>query len=118
MASPKTVGQFYVETTSQAAKSAASAQDAAARYLDELAAIGVAYFETWSSVQKESLQTAFQLQNSLVQASQTATEAATRSSLAAFDEWVKVVVAGQEAVSRLTAAVASMTEGPARAKKG
>jgi hypothetical protein len=117
MATPKTVGQFYVETTRETAKSAASAQDAAARYLDESAGLSRAYFNVWSAAQKANLQTAFQLQNTLVQASQAMVDATTQASFLMFDELVKVVASGQESMSKLAAATASIGDASVPGKR-
>lgn len=118
MASPKTVGQFYVETTRQTAKSAASAQDAAVRYLDEITEIGRAYFDAWAAAQNASLQTAFQLQNSLIEAARPVADATARANLLLLDEWMKSVAIGQEAVSKLTDVSISVVESavPTRAR--
>lgn len=117
MATPKTVGQFYVETTRETAKSAASAQDAAVRYLDELAGLGRAYFDVWSTAQKANLQTAFQLQNTLIQASQSMVDATTQAGFLMLDELVKVMASGQESVSRLAAATTSIGDASVPGKK-
>lgn len=118
MATPKTVGQFYVETTRETAKGAASAQNAAVRYLDELAGLSRVYFDVWSAAQKANLQTAFQLQNTLVQASQSMVDATTQASFLMFDEFVKVVTSGQESMSRLSAATTSIGDASVPGKKG
>ncbi len=110
MATPKTVGQFYVETSRQTAKNAASAQDAAIRYMDELAAVARTYLTQWSSAQQLSLQTAFQLQNTAIQATQAVLEASTHANLALFDEWAKAVADGQAAMERLTATGVSVLD--------
>ena len=110
MASPKTVGQFYVETTRQTAKNAASAQDAFVRYADELAGVGKAYLSAWSSTQQLSLQTAFQLQNAAIQASQAMLDASAQANLSLFDEWAKAVADGQVAMTKLLATGVSMLD--------
>lgn len=113
MASPKTVGQFYVETTRQSARTSASAQDAIAKYVDESASIGRVYFSAWSSAQQLSLQTAFQLQNSAIEAAQSLWEASARANLSLYEEWARAVAEGQSAVTRLVAAGVSIADGAA-----
>lgn len=118
MASPKTVGQFYVETTRQTAKSAASAQDAAVRYLDEITELGRAYFNAWTAAQNASLQTAFQLQNSVLEAARPVVDAAAKANVVLLDEWMKSVAVSQQAVSKLTEVSISIAESamPTRAR--
>lgn len=118
MANPKTVGRFYVDTTRQAAKNTASAQDAAARYMDELAGVGRTLFGVWSSSQQANLQTAFQLQNSLIEATGAVWNASARANLSLFEEWSKAVAESQAATARLAAAGMSMFDSPAPPRAG
>lgn len=113
MASPKTVGQFYVETTRESAKNAASAQDAVARYMDESAAIGRTYLATWSSAQQSGLQTAFELQNAVMEAAQSVWDASVKANLSLFDEWAKAVAEGQAAMAKLVSEGTSMLDNAA-----
>lgn len=114
MASPKTVGQFYVETTRQSAKSAASSQDAAARYMSELAGVGLNYIAEWSNAQQANLQSAFQLQNAMIQATQTLWDASIKANESIYDEWARAVVESQAAMAKLVAAGVSMLDSAPR----
>lgn len=118
MASPKAVGRFYVDTTHQAAKNTASAQDAAVRYMNELVGVGGTYIGIWSSAQQLSMQTAFQLQNSVVEAVQGIWDTSAKANLSLFDEWAKAVAESQSAIARLAEAGVSMLESspPRRAR--
>jgi hypothetical protein len=108
MANPKTGGQFYVETHRQAEKAAAAAQDAGRRYIDELVDVSRAYFAAWSSTQQARMLALFQLQNSMIQASQIVLDATMQTNRALLDEWVKGVAEGQAAVVRMAAACADL----------
>jgi hypothetical protein len=118
VATPKTVGQFYVETSRQTAKTAASAQDAAGRLLDEMARVSQAYYAAWTAAQNNSMQTAFQLQNAAIEASQTLSKATIQANLSLFDEWVKMVSTGQEAASKLAAASLAIAESAVTRRAG
>ena len=104
MASPKTGGQFYVETNRQTARALAAAQDSGRRVVDEVASLSRVYFDTWTAAQNTALETAFQLQNSTMQASQVVVDAALQANRRLFEEWARVVAEYQSAAARTVAA--------------
>jgi hypothetical protein len=110
MDSPKTVGQFYVETMRKSMKDATSAEEAGRRYLDELAEVSRGYYAARTATQQAALQTAFQLHNSVIEASQSILDAMTQANRALFEEWAKAATDGQEAIAKAAAAGVSGIE--------
>ena len=104
MASPKTGGQFYVETNRQAAQAIATAHDSGCRCMDEMANLSRVYFGAWASTQQAALETTFRLQNSTIQASRTVLDAAVQANRGLFEEWTRTVAENQTAATRMVAA--------------
>ncbi len=98
------------DTMRSSTEAARVAQDAARRYMEESAAIGRTYFNAWSATAQAGLRTAFDLQNTVIQASRTMLDATNQANRNWFDQTVESVHKGQDATARLMTAGLDMVD--------
>lgn len=86
------------------------AQDAARRYMDESASIGRTYFNSWAATAQASMRTAFELQNTMMQASRTVADAVAKANRDWIDQAAESIKKRQEAEAKLMAAGVDVVE--------
>jgi hypothetical protein len=86
------------------------AQDVARRYMDESASIGRTYFNAWAATAQASMRTAFDLQNTMMQASRSVVDAAAKANRDWVDQAADSMKKSQEATAKLMAAGVDVIE--------
>ncbi len=98
------------DTMKSSTEAARIAQDAARRYMEESVTIGRTFFTAWSAGAHAALRTAFDLQNTAIQASRTMLDATNQANRSWFEQAADSIHKGQDATARLVSAGIDMVE--------